>query len=79
MTFTLQRTLKMLEKSGVRNVVFTDCLKQRDDNIKKVKIISTLLQTLVSLQKFAPAYRVYKVLVGTCIYSPLFCSWCQHW
>lgn len=38
---TLQRTLKMLEKDGVSNVVFTDCLKQRDDNIKQVNIIYT--------------------------------------
>uniref|UniRef100_A0AAQ5ZHA5 Mitochondrial GTPase 1 n=1 Tax=Amphiprion ocellaris TaxID=80972 RepID=A0AAQ5ZHA5_AMPOC len=32
-----QRILKTLEKNGVKNVLFTDCLKQRDDNIKKVK------------------------------------------
>ncbi|XP_041803534.1 mitochondrial ribosome-associated GTPase 1 [Chelmon rostratus] len=31
-----ERILKTLKKSGVKNVVFTDCLKQRDDNIKKV-------------------------------------------
>lgn len=37
-TFTSQRILKKLEKNGVRNVLFTDCLKQRDDNIKKVKV-----------------------------------------
>uniref|UniRef100_A0A3Q1EHB9 Mitochondrial ribosome-associated GTPase 1 n=1 Tax=Acanthochromis polyacanthus TaxID=80966 RepID=A0A3Q1EHB9_9TELE len=28
--------LKTLEKNGVKNVLFTDCLKQRDDNIKKL-------------------------------------------
>lgn len=39
-TYTLQRTLKMLKKDGVNNVVFTDCLKQRDDNVKQVNIIS---------------------------------------
>lgn len=39
--FSPQTTLKMLEKSGVRNVVFTDCLKQRDENIRKVKCIGT--------------------------------------
>lgn len=37
--FTLQRVLKKLEKSGVSNVLFTDSLKQRDDNIKKVTAI----------------------------------------
>ncbi|XP_062286533.1 mitochondrial ribosome-associated GTPase 1 isoform X2 [Scomber scombrus] len=31
-----QRILKKLEKNGVRNVLFTDCLKQRDDSIKKL-------------------------------------------
>ncbi|XP_022060965.1 mitochondrial ribosome-associated GTPase 1 [Acanthochromis polyacanthus] len=31
-----QRILKTLEKNGVKNVLFTDCLKQRDDNIKKL-------------------------------------------
>ncbi|XP_037321927.1 mitochondrial ribosome-associated GTPase 1 [Pungitius pungitius] len=31
-----QRILKKLEKSGVKNVLFTDCLKQRDDNVKKL-------------------------------------------
>ncbi|KAM7408803.1 hypothetical protein PAMA_002497 [Pampus argenteus] len=31
-----QRILKKLERNGVRNVLFTDCLKQRDDNIKKL-------------------------------------------
>lgn len=41
-----ERILKTLKKSGVRNVLFTDSLKQRDDNIKKlvpmvVKIIES--------------------------------------
>uniref|UniRef100_A0A8C6KLF9 Mitochondrial GTPase 1 n=1 Tax=Nothobranchius furzeri TaxID=105023 RepID=A0A8C6KLF9_NOTFU len=31
-----QRILKKLQQDGVRNVLFTDCLKQRDDNIKKL-------------------------------------------
>lgn len=31
-----QRILKALEKDGVRNVLFTDSLKQRDDSIKKL-------------------------------------------
>lgn len=38
-TFILQKILKMLQRNGVKNVLFTDCLKQRDDNIKKVKVI----------------------------------------
>lgn len=64
MTFTLQRTLKMLEKSGVRNVVFTDCLKQRDDNIKKVNnhfhfVVNScqLAQVCSSLQSVQSASR----------------------
>ncbi|XP_070833163.1 mitochondrial ribosome-associated GTPase 1 isoform X1 [Chaetodon trifascialis] len=41
-----ERILKTLKKSGMRNVLFTDSLKQRDDNIKKlvpmvVKIIES--------------------------------------
>ncbi|KAM4592201.1 mitochondrial ribosome-associated GTPase 1 isoform 1-T1 [Odontesthes bonariensis] len=31
-----QRILKKLEKDGMRNVLFTDCLRQRDDSIKKL-------------------------------------------
>uniref|UniRef100_A0A1A7YWS7 Mitochondrial GTPase 1 n=1 Tax=Iconisemion striatum TaxID=60296 RepID=A0A1A7YWS7_9TELE len=31
-----QRILKKLEQDRVRNVLFTDCLKQRDDSIKKL-------------------------------------------
>ncbi|TKS85533.1 GTPase 1 Mitochondrial [Collichthys lucidus] len=31
-----QTILKMLEKNGVKNVLFTDSLKQRDDSIKKL-------------------------------------------
>ncbi|XP_068183726.1 mitochondrial ribosome-associated GTPase 1-like isoform X2 [Antennarius striatus] len=31
-----QTILKMLEKNGVRNVLFTNCLKQEDDSIKKL-------------------------------------------
>lgn len=41
-TLTLQGILKKLENDGVRNVLFTDCLKQRDENIKKVKVIFTV-------------------------------------
>uniref|UniRef100_A0A3Q3WHY4 Mitochondrial GTPase 1 n=1 Tax=Mola mola TaxID=94237 RepID=A0A3Q3WHY4_MOLML len=32
-----QRVLKALAKDGMKHVVFTDCLKQRDDKIRKVK------------------------------------------
>uniref|UniRef100_A0A4W4EDG9 Mitochondrial GTPase 1 n=1 Tax=Electrophorus electricus TaxID=8005 RepID=A0A4W4EDG9_ELEEL len=28
--------LKQLEREGVKNVLFTDCLKQRDDSVKKI-------------------------------------------
>ncbi|XP_029134979.1 mitochondrial ribosome-associated GTPase 1 [Labrus bergylta] len=31
-----QSILKKLEKRGVSNVLFTDCLKQRDENVKKL-------------------------------------------
>ncbi|KAI4886230.1 hypothetical protein NFI96_023512 [Prochilodus magdalenae] len=38
--------LKQLERSGVKNVLFTDCLKQRDDSIKKiVPVVTELIQT----------------------------------
>ena len=30
--------VKELERSGVKNILFTDSLKQRDDNIKKVGV-----------------------------------------
>ncbi|XP_075874766.1 mitochondrial ribosome-associated GTPase 1 [Nelusetta ayraudi] len=45
-----QRTLTMLEKSGVRNVVFTDCLKQRDENIRK--LVPTLVEIIESRPRF---------------------------
>ncbi|KAK1886236.1 Mitochondrial ribosome-associated GTPase 1 [Dissostichus eleginoides] len=31
-----QIILKKLKRNGVKNVLFTDCLKQRDDNVKKL-------------------------------------------
>ena len=34
---SFQSILKRLERDGVRNVVFTDCLRQQDDNVKKVR------------------------------------------
>ncbi|XP_042565541.1 mitochondrial ribosome-associated GTPase 1 isoform X2 [Clupea harengus] len=35
-TSNKQSILKRLERDGVRNVVFTDCLRQQDDNVKKI-------------------------------------------
>ncbi|XP_014838031.1 PREDICTED: mitochondrial ribosome-associated GTPase 1 isoform X2 [Poecilia mexicana] len=41
-----QKILKKLENDGVRNVLFTDCLKQRDDNVKKlVPLVMELIKT----------------------------------
>lgn len=37
--FKLQRILKKLEQDGVRNVLFTNCLKQVDSNVKKVTVL----------------------------------------
>ncbi|MEQ2309616.1 Mitochondrial GTPase [Ameca splendens] len=40
------KILKKLEKDGVRNVLFTDCLKQRDENIKKlVPMVLEIIET----------------------------------
>lgn len=44
------RTLRMLEKSGVRNAVFTDCLKQRDENVRK--LVPTLVEIIESRPRF---------------------------
>ncbi|KAJ8332641.1 hypothetical protein SKAU_G00424300 [Synaphobranchus kaupii] len=38
-----QRVLKELEKSGVSNVLFTNCLRQTDDNVKKIVPMVTQL------------------------------------
>ncbi|XP_049591693.1 mitochondrial ribosome-associated GTPase 1 [Syngnathus scovelli] len=45
-----QRILKELGRSGVKNVLFTDCLKQRDDNVAKV--VPTVLEMLTNSQRF---------------------------
>ncbi|XP_059215385.1 mitochondrial ribosome-associated GTPase 1 [Centropristis striata] len=45
-----QRILKNLEKAGVRNVLFTNCLKQRDDTIKKV--VPTVVEIIKSKPRF---------------------------
>uniref|UniRef100_A0A8D2ZUB6 G domain-containing protein n=1 Tax=Scophthalmus maximus TaxID=52904 RepID=A0A8D2ZUB6_SCOMX len=42
-----QRILKALEKDGVRNVLFTDSLKQRDDSIKKVKVLVPMVMEMI--------------------------------
>uniref|UniRef100_A0A3Q2QC69 Mitochondrial GTPase 1 n=1 Tax=Fundulus heteroclitus TaxID=8078 RepID=A0A3Q2QC69_FUNHE len=41
-----QNILKKLEKEGVRNVLFTDCLRQRDENVKKlVPMVEEMIET----------------------------------
>ncbi|XP_040905826.1 mitochondrial ribosome-associated GTPase 1 [Toxotes jaculatrix] len=45
-----QRILAKLEEDGVRNVLFTDCLKQRDDNIKK--LVPMVMGIIGSTQRF---------------------------
>eukprot|EP00064_Thunnus_orientalis_P000507 superscaffoldBa00000026_g508 len=45
-----QRILKKLEKNGVRNVLFTDCLKQRDDNVKK--LVPMVMEIIKSNPRF---------------------------
>uniref|UniRef100_A0A4W5LVZ0 Mitochondrial GTPase 1 n=1 Tax=Hucho hucho TaxID=62062 RepID=A0A4W5LVZ0_9TELE len=38
--------LKQLERHGVKNVLFTDCLRQRDDNVKKlVPMVTELIES----------------------------------
>lgn len=40
-----QRILKKFERDGVRNIIFTDCLKQRDENVKKlIPMVTDLIQ-----------------------------------
>ncbi|KAM6956786.1 mitochondrial ribosome-associated GTPase 1 [Aplochiton taeniatus] len=40
-----QRIQKQLERDGVRNIIFTDCLKQRDEHLKKlVPMVTELIQ-----------------------------------
>lgn len=40
-----QKILKKFERDGVRNVVFTDCFKQRDENVKKLlPMVTDLIQ-----------------------------------
>ncbi|XP_076598918.1 mitochondrial ribosome-associated GTPase 1 isoform X2 [Chaetodon auriga] len=45
-----ERILRTLKKSGVRNVLFTDCLKQRDDNIKK--LVPMVVEIIESQPRF---------------------------
>ncbi|KAK6293364.1 hypothetical protein J4Q44_G00356900 [Coregonus suidteri] len=38
--------LKQLERHGVKNILFTDCLRQRDDNVKKlVPMVTELIES----------------------------------
>ncbi|XP_030628478.1 mitochondrial ribosome-associated GTPase 1 [Chanos chanos] len=40
-----QRILNQLKREGVRNVLYTDCLRQRDDNVKKiVPLVTDLIE-----------------------------------
>uniref|UniRef100_A0A668VQR0 Mitochondrial GTPase 1 n=1 Tax=Oreochromis aureus TaxID=47969 RepID=A0A668VQR0_OREAU len=45
-----QRILKKLEKEGMTHVLFTDCLKQRDDNIKK--LVPMVMDIIASKPRF---------------------------
>ncbi|GAA6213840.1 mitochondrial ribosome-associated GTPase 1 [Lates japonicus] len=45
-----QTILKKLEKDGVRNVLFTDCLKQRHENIKK--LVPMVMEIIESRPRF---------------------------
>ncbi|KAF7643931.1 hypothetical protein LDENG_00230990 [Lucifuga dentata] len=45
-----QTILKQLERSGVRKVLFTDCLKQRDDSIRK--LVPTAMEMIASKPRF---------------------------
>ncbi|XP_050982856.1 mitochondrial ribosome-associated GTPase 1 isoform X2 [Labeo rohita] len=41
-----QSILKQLDREGVRNVLFTDCLRQRDENVKKiVPLVTELIES----------------------------------
>ncbi|KAM8851928.1 mitochondrial ribosome-associated GTPase 1 [Synchiropus picturatus] len=45
-----QKILKNLQRNGVKNVIFTDCLKQRDENITKV--VPMVLQVIENSMRF---------------------------
>uniref|UniRef100_A0A3Q3FEB7 Mitochondrial ribosome-associated GTPase 1 n=1 Tax=Labrus bergylta TaxID=56723 RepID=A0A3Q3FEB7_9LABR len=47
-----QSILKKLEKRGVSNVLFTDCLKQRDENVKKVELVPMVVKVIESEARF---------------------------
>uniref|UniRef100_A0A673JP52 Mitochondrial ribosome-associated GTPase 1 n=1 Tax=Sinocyclocheilus rhinocerous TaxID=307959 RepID=A0A673JP52_9TELE len=43
---TFQFILKQLDREGVRNVLFTDCLRQRDENVKRiVPLVTELIES----------------------------------
>ncbi|XP_051935498.1 mitochondrial ribosome-associated GTPase 1 isoform X1 [Hippocampus zosterae] len=45
-----QRILKELDRSGVKNVLFTNCLKQRDNNV--TKLVPTVLEMMTKSCRF---------------------------
>ncbi|XP_061645015.1 mitochondrial ribosome-associated GTPase 1 isoform X1 [Phyllopteryx taeniolatus] len=45
-----QRILKELDRNGVNNVLFTNCLKQRDENV--TKLVPTVLEMMANSQRF---------------------------
>ncbi|KAL0964156.1 hypothetical protein UPYG_G00319960 [Umbra pygmaea] len=44
------RILKQLEKEGVKNVIFTDCVRQRDENVKK--LVPMVTELILSQPRF---------------------------
>ncbi|KAK2824241.1 hypothetical protein Q5P01_021416 [Channa striata] len=45
-----QKILKTLERNGTKNVLFTDCLKQRDENVKK--LVPLVMEVIESQSRF---------------------------
>lgn len=42
----MESIMKRLEREGVRNVLFTDCLRQRDENLKKIiPLVTELIES----------------------------------
>ncbi|XP_055358460.1 mitochondrial ribosome-associated GTPase 1 [Betta splendens] len=56
-----QRILKKLENNGMRNVLFTDCLKQRDDNMKK--LVPMVMEMIESTPRFNRDEATYYCLM----------------
>ncbi|XP_064173045.1 mitochondrial ribosome-associated GTPase 1 isoform X1 [Anguilla rostrata] len=58
-----QRVLKQLEKSGVENVLFTDCQRQIDANIKKiVPMVTQLIESRPRYHKEEDTYYCLMVI-----------------